>query len=185
MSVNAKDSHQKGKWVKFGQFIVQVIVATLVTFIVASTLHTQSVLSRLISIGADIPVSVRIETIFIDFMGLLPSYGLIILVGMLIAMPIAGLILKLIVKAFPVKKEAANEQGSQLITNAPRRATICLFALAGAVAMFTILAAMHPIMNVTIIAGARGLSGLLTQSIAGAIGGIAYAVVRSRFSIDR
>ncbi len=64
--------------------------------------------------------------------------------------------------------------------NEPQKSQIWLYSLAGAVAIFTILAAMHPILNVSIIAGARGLSGLLTQSIAGAIGGAVFGLIKSR-----
>lgn len=163
-------TQKRTKLVQFGMFMFQLLIATLVTFIIASALHTQSVLSGLISVGAEIPVSVRIKTVFVDFAGLLPTYGVIVFIGMLMAMSIALLIANKVLTA--PSKHAHGVQSSKL----------WLFSLAGAVAVFTLLSAMHPILEVSIIAGARGLSGMLTQSIAGAIGGVTFALVRFKFN---
>jgi len=164
------NNHQRTKLVRFGLFIFQLLITTIVTFVIASALHTQFVLSGLISVGAEIPLSVRIETIFVDFVGLLPTYGAIIFVGMLIAMTVAVLLAKKI-RTKPLEQATDQPQNSQ-------KSALWVYTLAGAVAMFTLLAAMHPILNVSIIAGARGFSGLLTQSIAGAIGGTVFGLIR-------
>jgi hypothetical protein len=166
------NNHQRTKLVRFGLFMSQLLMTTLVTFSIASALHTQSVLSGLISVGAEIPLGLRIETVFIDFVGLLPTYGSIVFVGMLIAMAVATLIAKKI-QATP------REHTTKMPQKIPKSA-LWVYTLAGAVAMFTLLAAMHPILNVSIIAGARGFSGLLTQSIAGAIGGAVFGLIRSK-----
>ncbi len=162
--------HKRTKLVRFGLFMFQLLLATLVTFLIASALHTQSVLSGLIFVGAEIPLALKIKTIFIDFAGLLPTYGVIVFVGMLIAMSVTLLIAKSLLAAS--SKNVDNAQSSL------QSSQLWLFALAGAVAMFTLLSAMHPILDVSIIAGARGLTGLLTQSIAGAIGGATFAILR-------
>ena len=164
--------HKRTKLTRFGLFMFQLLVATLVTFLIASALHTQSVLSGLISVGAEIPLSLRIKTVFVDFAGLLPTYGVIVFVGMLIAMSVALLIANKLLSARHANTHQSPYQSSQL----------WLFSLAGAVAVFTLLSAMHPILDVSIIAGARGLSGLLTQSIAGAIGGLVFASVRYKLN---
>jgi hypothetical protein len=164
--------HKRTKLTRFGLFMFQLLVATLVTFLIASALHTQSVLSGLISVGAEIPLSLRIKTVFVDFAGLLPTYGVIVFVGMLIAMSVALLIANKLLSAKHANKPQSPSQSSQL----------WLFSLAGATAVFTLLSAMHPILDVSIIAGARGLSGLLTQSIAGAIGGLVFALVRYKLN---
>lgn len=164
--------HKRTKLVRFGLFMFQLLVATLVTFLIASALHTQSVLSGLISVGAEIPLSLRIKTVFVDFAGLLPTYGVIVFVGMLIAMSVALLIANKLLSAKHANNPQSPAQSSQL----------WLFSLAGAVAVFTLLSAMHPILDVSIIAGARGLSGLLTQSIAGAIGGLVFALLRHKLN---
>ena len=166
------NNHQRTKLVRFGLFVFQLLITTIVTFIIASALHTQSVLSGLISVGAEIPLGVRIETIFVDFVGLLPTYGSIVFTGMLIAMTVAILIAKKI-RVKPLEHATDIPQKNQ-------KSALWVYTLAGAVAMFTLLAAMHPILNVSIIAGARGFSGLLTQSIAGAIGGAVFGLTRGR-----
>ena len=166
--------HKRTKLTRFGLFMFQLLVATLVTFLIASALHTQSVLSGLISVGAEIPLSLRIKTVFVDFAGLLPTYGVIVFVGMLIAMSVTLLIANKLplVSAKRANNPQSPSQSSQL----------WLFSLAGAVAVFTLLSAMHPILDVSIIAGARGISGLLTQSIAGAIGGLVFALLRHKLN---
>jgi hypothetical protein len=166
--------HKRTKLARFGLFMFQLLVATLVTFLIASALHTQSVLSGLISVGAEIPLSLRIKTVFVDFAGLLPTYGVIVFVGMLIAMSVALLIANKLPSAST--RQANNPQSPS------QTSQLWLFSLAGAAAVFTLLSAMHPILDVSIIAGARGLSGLLTQSIAGAIGGLVFALVRYKLN---
>jgi hypothetical protein len=133
-------------------FILQVLIASLLSFVVASLMHSQTTLSGLIEVGAKLSLNDKLTTVFYDFIGLLPAYGSIIFAGMLIAMPIASAIKR--------KLQISNR---------------LIHCLAGAMAMVTILIAMHPILNVTLIAGARGTGGMLMQSIAGAIGGLAYA----------
>jgi hypothetical protein len=131
-------------------------------------------MAGLISIGAEIPFALRMKTVFVDYIGLLPTYGIIIFIGMLIAMFTADIVAKTL-----QSKRSKSKSRAQESKQIPQ---IWVYALAGSLAIFTILAAMHPIMDITLIAGARGFSGLLAQSIAGAIGGTAFAVLRSRFS---
>jgi hypothetical protein len=161
--LNKVKNKQSSSLLRFGIFSIKLLIASAVTFIFASFMHTQAVLSGLVNIGAEIPLSLRIQTVFVDFIGLLPTYGIIVLIGMLIAMPVANLVVKKLNLA---------------VNSKPQKPQILLYAAAGALAMFCILMAMHPILNITVIAGARGWSGLLSQSIAGAIGGIAFALIR-------
>ncbi|MEQ3658677.1 MAG: hypothetical protein ABNH21_06950 [Glaciecola sp.] len=135
-------------------FISQVLIASLLSFVVASLMHSQTTISGLIDVGAKLSLNDKLTTVYYDFIGLLPVYGSIIFAGMLIAMPIASVIKR--------KLQISNR---------------LIHCLAGAMAIVTILIAMHPILNVTLIAGARGTGGMLMQSIAGAIGGLAYAFV--------
>ncbi len=100
MEINT-NNYQRTKLVRFGLFTFQLLITTIVTFIIASALHTQSVLSGLISVGAEIPLGLRIETVFVDFIGLLPTYGSIVFVGMLIAMTVAIFIAKKIQETPP------------------------------------------------------------------------------------
>jgi hypothetical protein len=136
----------------FLTFILHLLLASLLCFVVASLMHTQTTISGLIEVGANLSFNDKLTTVYADFIGLLPVYGSIIFVGMLIAMPIANFIKR--------KLQISNR---------------FVHCLAGAMAIVTILIAMHPILNVTLIAGARGTGGMVMQSIAGAIGGIAFA----------
>lgn len=159
---------QKGKVIRLAIFIARLLLASAATFLLASALHTQSVLSDLSAVGAEIPLMLRIETVFTDWLGLLPTYGLIILVGMLIAMSVARLLVELIAKR--------STHFTALSSGSAQTVLICLYAVAGGLAIFCILSAMHPILNVTIIAGARGWEGILSQSIAGTVGGAIFAL---------
>lgn len=162
--MNNVKNKQSSKLCRLGIFSLRLLLASAVTFTFASFLHTQSVLSGLVSIGAKIPLSLRIKTVFVDFLGLLPTYGIIVLVGMLIAMPVAIFVMT---KLHSMRKFIAQKY------------QIFVYAAAGALAMLCILLAMYPILNVTIIAGARGWFGLFSQSLAGAIGGMAFALIHT------
>ena len=63
-----------------------------------------------------------------------------------------------------------------------------LHAVGGALAMLLMLAIMHPLLNVTLIAGTRSFAGLCWQAIAGAVGGELYRILRqdlARWIIQR
>ena len=50
-----------------------------------------------------------------------------------------------------------------------------VFSLAGAFAIAVMLMAMHPLLHVTLIAGARSPMGFTCQCLAGAIGGYVFS----------
>lgn len=137
--------------------IAHLLAAALACFIVASMLHTQSVLNRLVELNIQIPTSERIATVLADLQGLAPSYGVIILIGLSIAFFITSLVLK------------------RLTIN-----PIVLYSTAGMIAVGTILLAMYPILNITLLAGARGTFGFLSQCLAGALGGLLFGALRSQ-----
>ena len=172
MLASQKSVETKSKLTRVARFFFQLIVATLIAFTVASALHTQAILSDLVAIGAEIPSSLLVQTMFVDFVGLLPSYGSIVFVGMIIAMTTTLLLIKKLIKPQMAELKVRH--------NTFFSAEVMLYALAGGVAMFTILAAMQPIMHITIIAGARGTSGLLMQTFAGVVGGAIFGLLRAR-----
>jgi hypothetical protein len=141
------------------RFFAHLVLAVGLTYCLASAMHSQSTLNKLSAIGVEIPFNAKLQTLWLDFSGLLPAYGLTIfgafLIGMLVAM-------------FVSKKVSGN--------------TIWIYSVGGAAAMAVMLLAMHPILNVTLISGARGLSGLLSQSLTGAFGGALFGwlAMRSR-----
>jgi cellobiose-specific phosphotransferase system component IIC len=129
-----------------------VLIASVVGFIFASMLHTQAVLAKLTDIGIIITLNDRLSTTWQDMLGLAPTYGIIILIGLTIAFSVTGLLNKKL-----------HTKGT------------FLYPLAGGVAMLVMLLAMQPILNVSLIAGSRGTAGLVMQVIAGLIAGVCFA----------
>ncbi|AWL11201.1 hypothetical protein HMF8227_00705 [Saliniradius amylolyticus] len=135
--------------------LVRFIIAALVCFTLASIAHTQFVLAEMASVDVTIQWSERLQMTFKDWLGLLPTYGIIIGLGLLLAFLVAGGIEK-----------------------ATRPMPAAFYGLAGFVALLAIHAAMQPIMGITLIAGARTLAGLLTQAVAGFVGGWLFVQMR-------
>lgn len=137
--------------------LTHLLMSWVACFIVASLLHTQSVLYRLTELGIIIPIKQRVHTILEDVMGLAPTYGLIILAGLGISFFVSSLVLK---------KTKINP--------------IFLYIVAGSVAIATILSVMQPILNVTLLGGARGALGFASQCIAGGLGGMLFGALRTQ-----
>jgi hypothetical protein len=55
-----------------------------------------------------------------------------------------------------------------------------LYPLAGFVAIFVMLLAMQPVLGITLIAGARSTLGIVSQCLAGLIGGWLFMKLRER-----
>jgi len=113
--------------------------------------HSQYVVNQLVNVGVVVGFNDRVNLTLEDWLGLLPTYGANIAVALAIAF---------LVTWFIAKK--MNKQGTQL------------FVIAGVVAFATALIAIESIMNITIIAGARGW-GFYAQLCAGAVGGYVFA----------
>ena len=140
----------------FAQLTIQFVIAALIAFVFASIFHTQFVLHELIKVGAEISFTTRIDTTFGDLLGLAPGYGPIVALALLLGF----LIMLLVRRFFPALG-------------------FWIYPIAGFVAIATAHLAMHPIFNVTLIAGARGTLGLLFQCLAGALGGYVFMKFRS------
>jgi hypothetical protein len=143
-------------------FIKSFLPAWLATFLVASSLHTFQVLNALSSIGVEISSTEWLSTAWKDAVGLLSTYGIIIAVALLLAFWVVTIIRKYAIK-HDIKK--------------PR--FITLTSVAGASGIAVALLAMQPILNVTLIAGARGYDGFLLQCFAGLLGGFIYGLLRA------
>tara|TARA_B100001063_G_scaffold237635_1_gene258737 strand:- start:450 stop:920 length:471 start_codon:yes stop_codon:yes gene_type:complete len=142
-------------------FIKSFLPAWLATFLVACSLHTLQVLNALSDLGVAISPSEWLSTAWKDVVGLLPTYGIIIAVALLLAFGVVTIIRKYAIKHGITK---------------PR--FITLTSLAGASSIAVALLAMQPILNVTLIAGARGYDGFLLQCFAGLLGGFIYGLLR-------
>lgn len=126
------------------------------TYLCASVFHTQMVLHELSKINVVIALEDRLFTTVYDLWGLLPAYGSAIAVALFIALLVTANL-------------------TQRFSRRPY-----LVPIAGSVAMLTMLLAMYPIMNITLIAGARNAIGLALQMIAGVFGGLAFTTWYSR-----
>lgn len=146
---------------RIGSTTLPFISAWLVAFVTASVFHSAFVLYGLIDIDVNVNVSNALTMIIDDLLGLLPTYGIIIA---------ASLVIAFVFTRFVLLKQAQHK----------RRTTI-LYALAGAVAFFAMLSAMQPILNVTLIAGARTMAGICAQCIAGALGGATFGMLKPEY----
>lgn len=131
--------------------------AVLVTFVLASLFHSQFVLHELTRLGVEITIQTRITSSMEDLIGLLPGYGAVITVSLLL-----GFLIIWGVRRFRPSL------------------TVWSYAAGGFTAMLVAHIAMYPIMNITLIAGARSDLGLLCQCVAGLCGGAAFAYERSK-----
>ncbi len=129
------------------------LLAATAGFVVASVSHSQAVLYRLTALGIEIPLAVRLQSTWNDLVGLSPAYWPIIGVGLAIALPCAG-----------------------WLSGRWPSLRLGLFMLAGFTAMAAILLSMQPIMEITVVAGARGALGMLAQCLSGAIAGAVFAL---------
>ncbi|MFQ3235550.1 MAG: hypothetical protein ACI9C4_001109 [Paraglaciecola sp.] len=131
------------------------LLAVLVSFILASLAHSQFVLFELAKVGVEIDMASRISMSLDDLLGLRQSYGPVIALSLLLAFAVMGTIRKYRPHTSP-----------------------WVYPLAGALAMLVMLLSMEPIMNVTLIAGARTAFGILAQCAAGFAGGWVFMKLR-------
>lgn len=136
------------------EFISAWLLAVLAAFVAGSVAHSQFVLADLEQIGVSISLSSRLSTTFEDLVGLLPGYGAVLAIGFLLAFLLAGWV-----------RNTFHTGG-------------WIFAMAGFVAVLTVFALMYPLMEITLIAGARSMAGLICQCLAGALGGIVFAILK-------
>ena len=128
------------------------IAASIGTFVLASIAHSQFVLIELIAIDIQVPLADWLRMTLDDLVGLSLTYGLVITLTMLLCFGILSLIHHKL-KSLPV----------------------WFFVLGGGLAIAIMLLAMQPLLNVTLIAGARTSIGFLCQCIAGVLGGWVFA----------
>lgn len=133
------------------------LIATMATFILASLAHSQFVLHELAALGVSIDFATRWSTSLDDLIGLLPGYGGIIAIALLIAFIVISW----------TKSRLPGDQ-------------YWLYPLGGFLAILVAHLAMYPIFHITLIAGAREPFGLFCQALAGAFGGWAFASMRQR-----
>jgi len=131
------------------------LLAAFVSFVAASISHTQFVLYELSNIGVEIDLATRLSASLQDLIGFLPAFLPVITLGLAIGFGITAWILS----RFNSKQNG-------------------WYLLAGGVSLLMIHTLMHPILEITLIAGARSFSGLMMQTIAGIIGGSLFYLLR-------
>jgi hypothetical protein len=143
--------------------------AWIIAFVFASVLHSHFVLFELAALNINIPVSKWLTMVLEDLSGLLPTYGAIIAVTLTLSFFIASRLNSLLEKrALTLTKNGAASTFS----------AAGIFGAAGAIGFLIMLAAMQPILDVTLIAGARSHLGIAAQCIAGFVSGIVYGRLR-------
>ena len=139
------------KWTlvrRLGNFLLAVLIA----FVLASTLATQSVVSRLYGMGVEVSLADRMGMTVQDLSGMAGSFMPMIAAGYLVAFLVVWM----------------------LCHWWPQRRTL-LYVLAGATALIAIHLALKLAFGITPIAVGRSLAGLLSQGLAGAVGAWVYA----------
>jgi hypothetical protein len=136
------------------------IITALVTTLLAVSLQTQNVISRLGDIGADIGFLERLSMTFYDILHLGSVYGIFIALAFLIAFLAAALL------------HHFTQFGRSII-----------FGVAGGMAILVMLFSIKQVFfDIHIIAGARDSVGISLQVIAGIFGGLFFArVTRKRY----
>ncbi|WP_340679227.1 hypothetical protein, partial [Paraglaciecola sp.] len=125
--------------------------ASLLTFLLASIVHSQFVIHALVAIDIEVSYLDRLGMTIQDIQGLFPTLGPIISFSLL-----CGFLLVTLLNKF---KPSANQYNYLLLP------------LAGGVALWLMIIAMHPIMNITLIASARSSAGIMSLSMCGVLGG--------------
>jgi hypothetical protein len=133
------------------------IPAVILAYLVASVLVTQANLAAVQSMGLEVGAGVRLDTTLKDILGMASSYLILILVSFALAIPVAARLARFL----------------------PAQRTL-LFTLAGFVAIVSLHLIMQAVLGVSGIAPTRTLAGLLSQGLAGVVGGFCYAHVSSR-----
>ncbi|RMA82552.1 hypothetical protein [Umboniibacter marinipuniceus] len=137
------------------QTLFAFLTSTLVTFILASLFNTQFVIAGLESVNVVVPFSDRARMSWLDLQGLAFTYGIVILIGLLLAFWFMSFVNRF--KALPK----------------------LWFPLGGAIAFIVMIAAMEPLLGVTLITGARTLLGWAAQCAAGALGGLVFSYLNT------
>ena len=140
------------------RFVPSWLAGAIATTVLAVLLQTQAVIARLNGIGADIGLGERLAMSGYDVFRLGSFYIIFITLGMLVAY-LAGL----------------------LVYRLAGFGRMIIFAVAGAVAMLVMLLAMkQAFFGIHMIAGARDGFGIGLQMVAGAVGGLVFAMITAR-----
>ena len=137
--------------------IVAYFAAVATTAVLGSIASTHFVLRGLTELGVSIDFGKQLHAFGHDVLGMGPMLGVLVAFCFLIAYPVAALVVRFL----------------------PRLRTAS-YSAAGAVAILVALYAMETALATMPIAGARTPLGLAAQGVAGAAGGLVFALLSSR-----
>ncbi len=130
--------------------------AVATAFLLGSVLATQFILGNVTDMGLDVSLGVRLDATLHDIGGLAATYLPLIAIAFIIALLVASGLLKV----FPSRPQL-------------------LYVLAGGLALITLHLAMKAVLGLTGIAATRTVAGLLSQGLAGMLGGYMFYRIRS------
>lgn len=130
------------------------LAAVFVTALAGSIVQTQLNIARIVELGETVSPGERLVTTLQDLAGFAPIWAIIVAAGLLVALPIAGVL------------------GRQWPGIAFR-----LHLLAGFMAILVALLVMDLMLPVTAIAATRSWAGFLLMCVPGACGGWLYFVL--------
>jgi hypothetical protein len=139
-----------GKGRIFGGFVA----AVLATLVIASLVHTHFTLQGLRALGVAVSPGDAWAMARGDFSGLGPAFGAVIALALLIGFVVAALVRR----ALPWPRPVA-------------------YGLGGGAALLAALWLMHWSFEITPIGSARSWAGFLSLGLAGAIGGVLFALI--------
>lgn len=147
-----------------GQFLAAWLIGTVIAYVIGSVAQSIFVLRELAAAGAELTTGVWLKVIAHDlgslaFGGKYIWYGGNLAVAFLVAFPCAILVGRLL--KLPLGLVAA---------------------VAGAVALVTMIEIINYNAPNTLFAGTRGVAGMIAQVIAGGLGGLVFAVCLRRLS---
>ena len=135
------------------------LAAAAATYVASSIFYTQQILAKQAEIGAVYTASQQAATYFANLTGL-GLLGAMFAIGLAIAFVIAAILKRVLKPLAPIA-----------------------YPLAGAAAVWTVIYLIETVMapgGVGAIGGARGVSGMALQALAGAIGGFVFAALLPR-----
>jgi len=136
------------------RWLLAFVLAVLVAAVAGSVVQTQFNLASIAALGISIPVDVRLEVTAFDLLSFAPTYAIVAAFALLIA---------LLVAAWPASAFPA--------------VGLIWYALAGFLAIYTALVCMNAMLPVTVIGAARSSAGMVSLSLAGALGGWLYGLI--------
>ncbi len=141
---------------KFLRGVVAFLLALAATYVVATAAATQSVIARLGDMGVDVDFGVRVSTTLHDQVGMLAAHVPLLLIALSLGFAICALVCRWL----PGWRRAG-------------------YVLAGFVAVVAMHLIMRSVLELTPVAVARSVPGLVSQGLAGAIGGYVFYLVTS------